>query len=112
MAIVQCPLCGAPLKKTLSFCISCRRAISKEDAQKVGLRLDRSVNNGENRHTSFDLSRKSYASHRRLRTFFLTLSGVLFLLIVYYGLMHFVLHERIPGQIDVWLEQKLQQLSR
>lgn len=100
---ISCPFCGEFMESAMRFCVACGRAITAEDLKRAGLKLQAGKARAEGR--SQDLSRRDYTFHRKSRTLMYTLSAVLGILIGYYVVMKFVLHEHMPADLDVKIEQ-------
>jgi hypothetical protein len=99
---IACPFCGELMETPLKFCVACGRAITSEDLKRAGLKLQSGKFKVDGRP---GVARRDYTFHRKSRTLMYTISGVLTILISYYAVMKYVLHEHIPGNLDVKVEQ-------
>lgn len=109
MPNTQCPFCGTVMNQAVKFCVSCQRSVSAEDAAKIGLNIGRNTDpsrEAEAPHVS--KLRKEFSANRQFRNFFLTLSGILMVCLCYYVTMRFILHEHLPGQLDVLIDRYMQ----
>jgi hypothetical protein len=88
----------------LRFCVACGRAITAEDLKHAGLKLQQGRRADASRS---DLSRQDFSAQRKVRSFMYTVSAILALLIGYYCVMKYVLHEHMPGNLDVQIEQMI-----
>jgi hypothetical protein len=102
MSSITCPFCGEVMDSPLRFCVGCGRAITQEDLKRSGLKLAQGKRGEGNRP---DIAKRDYSAQRKVRSFMYTTSAVLALLIGYYVTMKYVLHEHIPGNLDVKIEQ-------
>jgi hypothetical protein len=100
---VSCPFCGQVMESQLKFCMGCGRAISEDDLRRSSLKVSKSHRSVESSHA--DISRKDFTFHRRSRTLMLTVSTALAIFICYYIAMKYMLHEHMPGNLDVKIEQ-------
>lgn len=100
---LPCPFCGELMSSPIKFCVSCGRAITQDDMNRAGLKMNsKRVGEGAGR---FALAKKEYSFHRQMRSTFLTVSAVLALVIGYYFTMHYVLHEPLPFGMDATISQ-------
>jgi hypothetical protein len=104
MSSISCPFCGELMDSPLRFCVACGRAITAEDLKHAGLKLQQGRRADSSRS---DLSRKDFSAQRKVRSFMYTVSAILALLIGYYCVMKYVLHEHMPGNLDVQIEQMI-----
>lgn len=116
MTTLACPFCGSMLEDPIHFCQECGRAVTPEDLARGGLKLNNKSGNGNGNGNGdgdvtassarrFAVSKKDHTNQRQMRSFLYTTSTVLVLVIGYYGVMKFVLHEHMPGNLDIKMEQ-------
>lgn len=108
MSTIACPFCGEIMNSPLKFCVSCGRAITQDDLNRAGLKIQKGQETtGRLEHSgkSFERAKRDHTSHRKVRSVMYTVSAVLMLVIGYYVIMKHVLHEALPGDMDVKLQQ-------
>jgi hypothetical protein len=101
MSITACPFCGEHMEAPLRFCVACGRATTADDLKRVSLRLQGKRSDGGRS----EISKRDFTFHRQLRSLMYSMSAMLALLIGYYFVMKYVLHEHMPGHFDVTIEQ-------
>jgi hypothetical protein len=106
---LACPFCGAMMEAPLRFCQECGRAVTPEDLARAGLKFNRpgaasESGPGVSSSRQFALSKKDHSGTRQMRGTMLSISMVLLILITYYSLMKFVIHQHMPGNLDIKLE--------
>src|SRR5262245_47478819 len=101
---LACPFCGAMMEAPLRFCQECGRAVTPEDMARAGLKLRGSGDGTVSSSRQFALAKRDHTGTRQVRSIMWSISWVLMLVILYYGIMKYVLHEHMPGNLDVKLE--------
>jgi hypothetical protein len=101
MSSITCPFCGEMMDSPLRFCVACGRAITAEDLKHAGLKLQQGRRSEANLGA---VSRRDFSFQRKMRSFMYTISAVLALLIGYYFVMKYLLHEHMPGKLDEKIE--------
>jgi hypothetical protein len=109
---LACPFCGAMMEAPLHFCQECGRAVTPDDLARAGLKLGArgggESGSGVSSSRQFALSKRDHSGTRQVRNFMWTMSIVLFLVLGYYSVMKYVLHEHMPGDFDIKMEKLVQ----
>ena len=105
MSSIACPFCGEMMESPLRFCVACGRAITADDLKRAGLNLQQGKRTSEVSQTYSDLSKKDFTFHRKARTLMNTMAAILLIFLGYYLTMKYFLHEHMPGNFDVKIEQ-------
>ena len=100
MSSISCPFCGEMMDSPLRFCVACGRAITADDLKRAGLKLAGKREGGGRP----EVAKRDYTFQRKMRSMMYSTSAVLILLIGYYVMMKYVLHEHMPGNIDTRIE--------
>lgn len=103
MAGDLCPYCNTLLTTSLKFCVNCRRSVTEDKIKQASaMDMGGGGRDDDEPQSKYRLSRKSsYDSLRQSRTFFLTLTTLISIALVYYCTMKFVLHEPVPFEQEI-----------
>ena len=107
MAGDLCPYCGTLLTTSLKFCVNCRRSVTEDkikQANAAGIRSSKLDDEDDEttKERRYRLSKgSSYDGLRSARTFFMTVTSLVSIVLVYYCVMKFVIHQPIPFEDEI-----------
>jgi hypothetical protein len=104
MSSTACPYCGESLTDTsMRFCLTCGRALTAESFKHATLKFPRKGHQHES--VRVEMAKEDYTFHRQLRSFMSLMLAILGLATGYYFAVKYLLHEHMPGKLDVAIER-------